>query len=120
MKNEQEYLVEKIRSRYTEKKRIELDELKALDKKVNTPANVFAYAFGTLSALVMGSGMSLVMTDIGQKIGVTNSDLVGIVIGVIGMAMAIANYRIYKYIIGSRRRKYAKEIISLSDRIIGA
>lgn len=42
----------------------------------------------------------------------------GIVVGVTGMAMAIANYPLHKKILESRRKKYAGEIIALSDRIM--
>ena len=44
-KNDQEFLVQKIRTQYTEKEHSALDELKELDKKVKKPANIFAYAF---------------------------------------------------------------------------
>ena len=64
-KNDQEFLVQKIRTQYTEKEHTALDELKELDTKVKRPANVFASIFGSISALIMGAGMSLVMTDIG-------------------------------------------------------
>lgn len=60
-KNDQEFLVQKIRTQYTEKENTQLDALKELDKKVKKPANVFAYTFGTIGALVLGSGMSLAM-----------------------------------------------------------
>lgn len=66
-KNDQEFLVQKIRTQYTEKEHTGLDELKELDTKVKRPANVFAYIFGSISAIIMGAGMSLVMTDIGGK-----------------------------------------------------
>ena len=115
--NEQEYLIQKILTRYTEKQHTELDELRALDRKVKAPANVLAYVFGALSALIMGCGMSLIMTDIGQTIGMTSAMTPGIVIGVIGMVMAIVNYPIFKGILISRRKKYAQQIIALSDRI---
>lgn len=115
--NEQEYLVQKIRTQYTEKQHTELDELRELDRKVKLPANTFAYIFGAISALIMGSGMSLVMTDIGQTLGITSPMAPGIVIGAAGLAMAIANYPIYKGILSSRRKKYAQQIIALSDRI---
>ena len=115
--NEQEYLVQKIRTQYTEKQHTELDELRALDRKVKVPANAFSYVFGSLSALIMGCGMSLIMTDIWQTIGVASPMTPGIVIGLVGMAMAIVNYPIYKGILTGRRKKYAQQIISLSDRI---
>lgn len=117
-KNDQAFLVQKIRTQYTEKEHTCLDELKELDTKVKRPASVFAYIFGSISAIIMGSGMSLVMTDISKTIGIENPMLYGIIIGVIGMFMAIINYPIYKGILGSRRRKYADKIIALSDKIM--
>ena len=117
-KNDQEFLVQKIRTQYTEKEHSQLDALKELDTKVKRPANVFAYVFGSISAIIMGSGMSLVMTDIGTQFGMTETMLPGIVIGVIGMVMAIVNYPMYKKILASRRKKYADKIIALSDELM--
>ncbi len=117
-KTDQEFLVQKIRTQYTEKEHTALDQLKALDTKVKRPANVFAYIFGSIGAVVMGSGMSLVMTDIAETVGIQNPMLYGIIIGIVGMLMAIVNYPIYKGILGSRRKKYADEIITLSDNIM--
>lgn len=117
-RNDQDFLVQKIRTQYTEKEHTGLDELKELDKKVKRPANVFAYIFGSISAIIMGSGMSLVMTDIAETVGIQNPMLYGIIIGIIGMFMAIINYPIYKGILGVRRKKYADKIIALSDKIM--
>lgn len=116
--NEKEFLVQKIRTQYTEKEHTQLDKLKELDKKVKRPANIFGYTFGSISAIIMGSGMSLVMTEIGSIIGMENAMIPGIVIGVIGLIMAIINYPIYKKILNSRRKKYADEIVKLSDDIM--
>ncbi|MBQ3154070.1 MAG: dihydropteridine reductase [Clostridia bacterium] len=116
-RNDQDFLVQKIRTQYTEKEHTVLDELKKLDLKVKRPANVFAYIFGSISAIIMGAGMSLVMTDIAETVGMQNPMLYGIVIGIIGMLMAIINYPVYKSILGSRRKKYAAQIIALSDKI---
>ena len=117
-KNDQEFLVQKIRTQYTEKEHTDLDELKALDVKVKRPANVFAYTFGSIGAIIMGGGMSLVMTDIADIVGIGNPMVSGIVIGVVGMLMALVNYPLYKSILGSRRQKYADRIIALSDQIM--
>lgn len=117
-KNDQEFLVQKIRTQYTEKEHSQLDALKELDTKVKRPANVFAYVFGSISAIIMGSGMSLVMTDIGTQLGMTETLVPGIVIGVIGMVMAIVNYPMYKKILASRRKRYADKIIALSDELM--
>ena len=117
-KNDQEFLVQKIRTQYTDKEYTQLDALKALDSKVRRPANVFAYVFGSVSAIVMGAGMSLVMTDIGTQLGMAETMTPGIVIGVAGMVLAIGNYPIYKRILASRRKKYADRIIALSDQLM--
>lgn len=117
-KNDQEYLVQKIRTQYTEKQHTELDELKALDQKVKMPAGVFAYVFGSVSALVLGAGMSLIMTDVGQTIGLGEPMIPGLTAGFVGMVMAIVNYPIYKSILSSRRKKYAQKIIALSDKLV--
>lgn len=117
-KNDQDFLVQKIRTQYTEKEHTQLDALKELDRKVKRPANVFAYVFGSISAIVMGSGMSLVMTDIGTKLGMESTMVPGVVIGVVGLVAVIANYPIYKKILGGRRKKYANQIIALSDELM--
>ena len=116
--NAQNFMVEKIRTQYIEKESTELDALRELDAKVKRPANVFGYVFGSIGAIVMGCGMSLVMTDIGTTIGVTEPMLPGIVIGVIGMLAVIINYPVYKKILASRRKKYADKIIALSNKIM--
>ena len=116
----QEFMVQKIRTQYTEKENTQLDALKALDAKVKRPVNVFAYVFGSISAIIMGSGMSLVMTDLGQVIGVENTMATGVVIGVVGMILALVNYPIYKKMLASRKEKYADQILKLSDEIMAA
>lgn len=115
---DQEFIAQKIRTQYVEKESSQLDELKKLDGKVKKPVNVFAYIFGSIGAIIMGSGMSLVMTDIGKTIGIDNPMAPGIVIGIVGMLIAIINYPIYKNMLASRRKKYADEIISISDKIM--
>ncbi len=117
-KNDQQFMAQKIRTQYMEKQATELDELRALDAKVKRPANVFAYIFGSVSAIVMGCGMSLVMTDIAEVIGLADPLVPGIIIGVIGMIMAIINYPIYNGILQGRKKKYADKILKLSEKIM--
>lgn len=115
---DQEYIVQKIRAQYTGMQRTELDELKALDARVKKPANVFAYTYGCVSAIVIGSGMSLVMTDIGAMLGMTAAMVPGIVIGVAGLGMALTTYPIYKNILNTRKKQYAPQIMALSDKLM--
>ena len=115
---DQEFIVQKIRTQYTEKQHTELDELKALDARVKKPANVFAYIYGTAAAIVMGAGMSLVMTDIGAMIDLTATMVPGISVGVVGMGMALTTYPIYKKILNSRKKKFAPQIMELSEKLM--
>ena len=118
--NDKEFLVQKIRTQYTEKTTTELDELKALDAKVKHPANIFGYVFGSISAIIMGGGMSLVMTDIGCFLGMTSTLLPRIALGLVGMAMALVNYPVYQAILNARKKKYADEILKLIEKIMNS
>lgn len=116
--NDQEFLVQKIRTQYTESDHTDLNALKSLDAKVKRPANVFAYTFGSLSAIIMGAGMSLVMTDIGAILGLAEAMIPGILVGILGMVMALLTYPIYKSVLKSRKRKYAPDILRLSEKVL--
>ena len=116
--NDQQFMAQKIRTQYMEKQSTELDALRELDAKVKRPANVFAYVFGSVSAIVMGAGMSLVMTDIGAIVGITSALVPGIAIGVAGLGMALLTYPMYKGILNARKKKYGAEILKLSEKII--
>ncbi len=117
-KNDQQFMAQRIRAQYMEKPTTELDALRELDVKVKRPANVFAYTFGSVSAVVMGAGMSLVMTDIGAMIGIASALVPGIAIGALGLGMALLTYPMYKGILNSRKKKYGAEILKLSEKIM--
>lgn len=89
-----------------------LEQLKKLDRAARRPAEIFAYMFGIVGALVLGVGMCLAMEVIGSMMPL------GIVIGVVGIAMVTANYFLYRAILRSHKKKYAKEIVSLSDELL--
>jgi hypothetical protein len=116
--HDQEFIVQKIRTQYTEKQYTELEELKALDAKAKKPANIFAYIYGSVGAIVMGSGMSLVMTDIGAMIGLASTMVPGIVVGIVGLGMVLSTYPIYKRILNACKKKYAPQIMALSEKIM--
>ena len=117
-RNDQQFMAQKIRTQYMEKTPSELDALRELDAKVKRPANVFAYTFGSISAIIMGAGMSLVMTDIGATIGIASALVPGIAIGVVGLGMALLTYPMYKGILNSRKKKYGAKILELSNQIL--
>ena len=119
-KNDQQFMAEKIRTQYMEKTPSEMDALRALDAKVKRPANVFAYSFGSLSAIIMGAGMSLVMTELAEALGISGDAamVIGIIVGVIGGVLASLAYPIYNAIVKAKRKKLAPEIIRLTDELM--
>jgi multicomponent Na+:H+ antiporter subunit D len=90
-KKDQQFIAQRIRTQYMEKEHSELDSLRELDAAVKRPANVFAYTFGSIGAVVMGTGMSLIMTELGKNLGISFAMPLGIVTGVIGMIMGSVN-----------------------------
>ena len=109
-----------IRKKYMPQEKSPLDALKDLDAKVNRPANVFAYTYGSVSAIIMGAGMSLVMTDIGAVVGLASATVPGIAIGIVGMGMALSTYPIYRKLLNRRKKKYAPQILQLSEKLINS
>lgn len=58
------------------------------------------------------------MTDLGETLGMGDAMVPGVIIGVIGLVLALVNYPLYKKILGSRKEKYAEQIIKLSDKLM--
>ncbi len=107
-----------IRQKYLPREQSDLDVLKGLDAKVKKAPSIFAYIYGSISAIVMGAGMSLVMTDIGAFLGLSNTMVPGIGIGLVGMALALTTYPIYKGMLAARKKKYGPQILELSEKLL--
>lgn len=105
--------IQKIKNAYTEHKQDKFDELREMNRKVYRPVQIFAYVFGAIACLIMGAGMCLVMPDV-----IEGMMIPGIIIGIVGMGLCYLNWIIYKKRINSRKKKYANEIIALSDEIL--
>lgn len=114
--NTDKIYAESIANEYSVKKSSKVVQLKKLDKKVKNFPSIFAYTFGIISALIMGTGMSLCLGSI--SLGSTVATMaVGIVLGIVGLAGAGVNYPIYKKLLSSRKEKYAGDIIALAKEI---
>lgn len=112
--NTDKIYAEQIANEYSKKETTKVRQLKKLDSKAKNPANVFAYTFGIVSALVLGTGMCLAMSVIGSGIGAT---VVGIVIGIIGLVGCGVNYPIYKKLREKGKEKYGSDILRLAKEI---
>lgn len=113
--NTDKIYAEQIANEYAPKDTSKVVALHKLDAKAKLPATVFTYSVGILSALVFGVGMCLTMGQIGS--GTTGSFVLGIIVGVLGMAGMSINYPIYKRILANGKKKYAFEIMELAKEI---
>ena len=113
--NTDKIYAQQIANEYTPKDTSKIVKLRKLEKKAKQGANIFAYSFGLLSALVFGVGMSLSMKIIGN--GSMALTVLGIIIGIIGFALVSVNYPIYKKLLEKGKKKYAFEIVELAKEI---
>ncbi len=116
--------LKRIRDKYlADTKPTELDkmaEIRRLDASVTEGASACALCFGIIGALIMGFGMSLIMTDLRAVFAMSGATAltVGTVIGLVGMASVIAAYPLYQYICEKRRRRIAPEILRLTEELM--
>lgn len=113
--NTDKIYAEQLANEYAPKKTSKVVALRKLDAKAKLPATVFTYTLGIVSALVCGVGMCLSMNVIGD--GSTAMMIVGIAVGILGMAGMGANFPIYRKILARGKQKYAYEIIELAREI---
>ena len=113
--NTDKIFAEAIANEYAPKDTSKVVALKKLDRKAKAPANIFAYTFGVIMALVLGIGMCLSMNVIGD--GSAAMMVLGIVLGIIGIAGVSINYPVYKKILKNGKQKYAFEIMQLAKDI---
>lgn len=112
--NTDKIYAEQIANKYSKKETTKVMQLKKLDAKAKKPANIFAYTFGVISSLVLGTGMSLAMGVIGSGVGAM---IAGISIGIVGIIGCSVNYPIYKRLIEKGKNKYGSDIIRLAKEI---
>jgi len=114
--------LKRIRDKYTEPTEVEdkMARLRRLDASVTNTAQAVALVFGVIGALILGFGMSLCMTDLGEILGSYRdmAMVIGILIGVIGGILASLAYPIYNAIVKAKRKKLAPEIIRLADELM--
>lgn len=113
--------LKKIREKYEQptKEEDKMTRLRKLDASVTQTAQAIALVFGVIGTLILGFGMSLCMTDLGEILG-SYSDMsmvIGIIIGVVGGIFASLAYPIYNVIVKAKRKKLAPEIIRLIDEL---
>ena len=114
--------IKAIRKKYTAPEQTEdkMALLRRLDGAVTQKASSVSLVFGVLGTLILGAGMSLVMTDIGAVLGLVGGPamLVGIPIGIVGIVLVCVAYPIYNRIVQKERERIAPEILRLTDELM--
>ena len=114
--------LKKIREKYTAPTEVEdkMARLRRLDAGVTNTAQAVAIVIGIVGVLLLGFGMSLIMTDLGSILGAYQdmTMVIGIAIGILGGILASLAYPIYHAIVKAKRKKLAPEILRLTDELL--
>ena len=113
--------LKRIRDKYTAAPEVEdkMARLRRLDASVTNTARAVALVFGAMGTLILGFGMSLIMTELAEILGIGDSAMIlGITVGIFGGVLASLAYPIYNTIVKAKRKKLAPEIIRLADELM--
>ena len=113
----QQQEVEDIRKKYLPKEENKMEQLRKLHAIPTQKAQAASLAVGVVGALIMGTGMSLAMTEIGAALGGL-AMVIGILVGIVGMVLVALAYPLYNRVLKSQREKIAPEILRLSDELL--
>ena len=113
--NTDKIYAEQFANEYAPKDTSKVVALRKLDARAKLPATIFTYTFGIIAALVTGVGMCFSMNVIGS--GTTTMFVLGVIVGIVGLAGMGINYPIYKKMLAKGKQKYAYEIIELAKEI---
>lgn len=105
--------VQAIRNKYLPKEESKLDELKRLDRCVQSAGMIQALSTGILGCLIFGLGMCLAMQVIGS------SPALGVFLGVIGVIVMIFAYPVYRSVFGKTKEKFKPRILELAAALCG-
>ncbi len=110
----------KIREKYQNGEESKLERLRRLDKNVAKKSVVLSLTLGILGTLILGFGMSLILSDIAAMMGMSSTAalILGIILGIVGGAVASVAYPIYNYTLKKERERIAPEILRLTDEFL--
>ena len=109
--------VEEIRKAYLPKEEDKMAELRKLHALPTRKAQAVSIALGVIGALILGTGMSLCMTDLGTPLG-SLSMAIGIPVGIAGIVLVALAYPVFNRRLKKEREKIAPEILKLTDELL--
>lgn len=114
--------LKRIRAKYTAPTEAEdkMARLRRLDASVTKAAETVSLILGIIGTLILGFGMSLCMTELGEILGFhkTASMVIGVTVGCFGGVIAGLAYPVYNVTVNRKRKKVAPEIVRLADELL--
>ena len=114
---QQQQEVKAIRKAYLPKEENKIERLRRLHGIPTQKAQSASIVVGVIGALILGTGMSLCMTDLGAILG-RFAMVIGITVGLLGMVLVALAYPIYNRVLKTQREIIAPEILQLSDELL--
>ena len=114
---QQQKEVEAIRKKYLPKEEDKMEQLRKLHHSASQKAQAASIAIGVIGALLLGTGMSLCMTELGAALG-QFAMVLGILVGLIGLVMVALAYPLYHRTLRKERARIAPEILRLTDELL--
>ena len=114
---ERQQEIEAIRKKYLPPEEDKMEQLRRLHSIPTQKAQAASIAIGVLGTLILGTGMSLCMTDLGAALGHL-AMAVGILVGILGLVMVALAYPLYNRVLRKERQRIAPEILRLSDELL--
>lgn len=109
--------VEAIRKKYLPREADKMEQLRALHRIPTQKAQAGAIALGVVGTLILGTGMSLAMTPLGEALG-SLAMVLGIAVGILGMVLVALAYPTYNCILRKERQRIAPQILTLTDELM--
>ena len=114
--------LKKIREKYTPPTESEdkLERLRKLDASVTRSATAVALVLGVVGTLILGFGMSLIMSELPSDLGIGKGTAAvgGVISGIFGGVLASFAYPAYNVMVKAKRKKIAPEIMRLTDELM--
>ena len=109
--------IEAIRKKYLPKEEDKMEQLRRLHAIPTRKAQAASIVIGILGTLILGTGMSLCMSELGAVLGHL-AMIVGILVGVLGLILVALAYPLYNFVLRGERRRIAPEILRLSEELL--
>lgn len=109
--------VEEIRKKYLPKEEDKMEKLRKLHNSATQKAQACSIALGVIGALILGTGMSLCMTELSGFLGGT-AMFIGIPVGIAGLVLVALAYPVYNRVLQKERQRIAPEILRLTEELM--